>query len=154
MGCIRSRGTGVLIQSRFYVFLKRANTFCPQLFTVCDSVLEDWGNVEGCKLSYFLNVESSQPCMQNRLHEDWEVLGRHHLYGRERCENLIGEGPSVSHHLFKEIGQFQVHGVNQASQSPCSFSVYQSPTFSFEFVPIPRPYPSAATYVHPCPPIA
>jgi hypothetical protein len=26
--------------------------------------------------------------------------------------------------------------------------------FSFEFVPIPRPYPSAATYAHPCPPIA
>jgi hypothetical protein len=26
----------------------------------------------------------------------------------------------------------------------------QSPTFSFEFVPIPRPYPSTATYAHPC----
>ena len=87
-------------------------------------VLEDWGNVEGCKLSYFLNVESSWPCMQNHVHEDWEVLGRHHLYGRERCEKLIGEGPSVNHHLSKEIRHFQVHGVNQASQSPCSFSVY------------------------------
>ena len=30
----------------------------------------------------------------------------------------------------------------------------QSPTFSFEFVPIPRLYPSAATYAHPRPPIA
>jgi hypothetical protein len=30
---------------------------------------------------------------------------------------------------------------------------YQSPTFSFEFVPIPKPYSSPATYAHPCPPM-
>ena len=28
------------------------------------------------------------------------------------------------------------------------------PKTSFKFVPIPRPHPLAATYVHPCPPIA
>jgi hypothetical protein len=27
------------------------------------------------------------------------------------------------------------------------------PNISFEFVPIPRPYPSVATYAHPCPPM-
>ena len=34
------------------------------------------------------------------------------------------------------------------------YTKHLSPTFSFEFVPIPRLYPSAATYAHPCPPIA
>ena len=29
----------------------------------------------------------------------------------------------------------------------------QSPTFSFEFVPIPRPYPSTVTHAHPCLPM-
>jgi hypothetical protein len=33
-------------------------------------------------------------------------------------------------------------------------SNHQNPTFFFEFVPIPRPYPSTTTYAHPCPPIA
>jgi hypothetical protein len=36
----------------------------------------------------------------------------------------------------------------------CILSLQQSPTFYFEFVPIPRPYPSTTTYAHPCPPIA
>ena len=30
----------------------------------------------------------------------------------------------------------------------------QNPTIFFEFVPIPKAYPSVATYAHPCPPIA
>ena len=28
--------------------------------------------------------------------------------------------------------------------------LHQSPTFSFEYVPITRPYPPASTYAHPC----
>lgn len=118
LGCIRSKGTGILIQCRFCSFWKSQYILSPNIHSLRLKVLEDWGNMEGCKLSYFLNVESSYPCMQNHIHEDWEVLG-------------IGDGPSVDHHLTKEIRQFQVHGVNQASPSPCSCQcVYLSSGFN------------------------
>ena len=49
--------------------------------------------------------------------------------------------------LFERIDSFKMH---YDQRNACR--TQQNPTFSFKFVPI--PYPSAATYAHPSPPIA
>ena len=57
-------------------------------------------------------------------------------------QSTLGKGPGGCNPSMKEI--------QNVSRCMCT---KQSPTFSFKFVPIPRPYPSTLTYAHPCPPI-
>ena len=65
---------------------------------------------------------------------------------------------SVKNVLYQHASQ-----VHQIVQLVCAGKIsvgptnWRSPTFSFEFVLMPRPYPSATTYAHPqhdmCPPM-
>jgi hypothetical protein len=78
-----------------------------------------------------------------------------HIQSKNRTEATptANNGQRRGIETHSSVEKKHVKSVGIPSQDNSEGTAVQSQTFSFEFVPIPKPYPSVATYAHPCPPM-